>query len=154
MLGLVNYVLIFPNIIEAIMDIDCSLSPHLGSPTLYAHHNAPKSSLSLLESLVKLPIDPVLLTTPHKLPVPHTMLVLSHCEDPFKLTTRSEPRPTTNNSNPVVPLQLSSTTKWILPHVGEVSSMKQTSARPCKKTTNMGTSQGKKLRGLPMVVAK
>ena len=154
MLSLVNYVLIFPNITEAIVDIDRSPSPHLGSPTLYAHHNAPKSPLSLLESLVKLLINPVLLMTPHKPPVPHTMPVPSHCEDPFKLTTRSKPRPTTDNSNPVVPLQLSGTTKQILPYAGEVSSVEQTSAQACKKTTNAGTSQGKKPRGLFIVVTK
>ena len=140
MLGLVNYMLIFPNITEATADIDCSPSPCLGSPTPYAHHNAPESSLSLLESLVELPIDPVLLATPHEPPMPRTMLVPSRHEDPFKPMTQSKPRPTTDNSNPVVPLQSSGTTKQILPCLGEVSSVEQMSAWPCKKTTNVGTS--------------
>ena len=87
MLILVNYVLIFPNITEATADIDRSPSPHLGSLTLYAHHNALKSPLSLPESLVEPPINPVLLATPHEPPVPRTMPVLSHYEDPFKPTT-------------------------------------------------------------------
>ena len=154
MLGLVNYVLIFPNITEATADIDRSPSPRLSSATPYAHNNAPESPLSLPESPVEPPINPVLLATPHEPPVPCTMPVPSRREDPFEPTTRSEPRPATDNSNPVVPLQPSSATKRMSPCAEEVSSAEQTSAWPRKKTTNAGTSQGKKPRGLPTVVAK